>query len=189
MYKDKQKFRASYSILSKWAGGQWEEAIKMYFKLETYTSPQMAEGKKWHEKWDIYITTNKALPLELGGKILISPITELKKVVNLQHWLDLVGVIDCYDNNTVYEFKTGKQSSDAYASSKQLSIYGLLCTYAGLYVEKAEIYHFDQYIGKYDMSVIWITDNMLKDAYNWIETLSSEMHSYFIENDLYNKYA
>ena len=168
MNNDTPKFRASYSILSKWAGGQWEEAIKMYFKLETFTSPEMAEGKKWHEGWEKHIIATQALPLELGGKVLTSPVPELKKVVELRPWLDLVGVVDCYDSGTIYEFKTGKQSSEAYASSKQIGIYGLLCTYAGLYVEKAEIYHYDQYLKKYDMSVVWITDEMLKDAFNWI---------------------
>lgn len=186
---ENNKFRASFSILNTWASGNWQRAIEYYFKLATFTSPQMAAGKEWHQAWEKHIQANSTLPVEMGAKKLISPQTELKRVVELRPWLDLVGVIDCYDAPTIYEFKTGKQSSESYASSPQAGVYAVLATYSGLYVEKAEIYHYDQYLKQYDMSVVWITDKMLDDAFNWVETLASEMHSYFVKNSLYEKFG
>ena len=114
------KFRASYSILNTWASGDWEKAIKMYFRLETYTSPAMEEGKIFHKKWADYIRQYKKTPIELGEITLNNPIPEIKKVVSVHDWLDLVGIIDCYDKPIIYEWKTGKTSSENHASSYPL---------------------------------------------------------------------
>ena len=183
------KFRASYTVLSLWASGNWERAIKQYFKLEKFTTPQMADGLKYHKDWCQYISQNKKLPLEFGGKELANPICEQKKVVSLAPWLDLVYIIDCYDKPVLHEFKTGKQSSESYASSMQLPIYAVGATYSGLLVEKAEIYHYDQYLKKCDMSVVWITDKVMNDAYNYILTLSGEMQNYLLVNGLYQRFG
>jgi len=182
------KFRASYSNLSTWASGDWEKAIKMYFHLETFTSPAMEEGKRYHDQWKDYILKNKATPSELGSIKLINPTPEIKKTVKIHDWLDLVGVIDCYDKPIIYEWKTGKTSSESYASSPQAGVYGVLATMSGLYADKAEIYHYDQHAKKSDMSIVWLTDKVLKDSLSWVETLSSEMHNYLTENNLYEKY-
>ena len=182
------KFRASYSTLNTWASGNWEKAIKMYFKLETFTSPAMEEGKAFHKIWAFHIEKNKTTPPELGSIKLINPVTEIKKTVNIHDWLDLVGVIDCYDKPTIYEWKTGKTSSESYASSQQAGVYGVLATLSGLFTDRAKIYRYDQQAKKSDVSTVWITDQVLKDSLNWIETLSSEIHNYFTENKLYEKY-
>jgi PD-(D/E)XK nuclease superfamily len=182
------KFRGSYSVLDTWASGDWEKAIKMYFKLETFTSPAMEEGKRFHSLWAEQIKEFKESPIEIGAIKFKNPLVELKKVVSVNDWLDLVGVIDAYDRPIIYEWKTGKQSSESYASGPQLGVYGVLATLGGLYVEKAQVYHFDQYLKKSDFSIVWITDEMLKNSLNWIETLSSEMHNYLTENKLYDKY-
>jgi hypothetical protein len=182
------KFRASYSILNTWASGDWEKAIKYYFHLETFTSPAMEAGKKYHEYWANFIRNHKLTPPELGDIKLVNPMPEIKKVVSLHDWLDLVGIIDCYDKPTIYEWKTGKTSSESIASSPQAGVYGVLGTMAGLYIEKAQIYHFDQYTKKSDTSIVWLTDDVLKNSLNWIETIASEMHDYFTQNKLYEKY-
>lgn len=182
------KFRASYSILSTWASGDWEKAIKMYFRLETFTSPAMEEGKKYHQEWAEYILKNKTTPPELGTIKLNDPTPEIKITVNIHDWLDLVGVIDCYDKPAIYEWKTGKSSSESHASSPQAGVYGVLATLHGLYADRAEIYHYDQYTKKSDRSIVWLTDQVLKDSLNWVETLASEMHNYLLENKLYEKY-
>ena len=101
----------------------------------------------------------------------------------------MVFVIDNYDKPILHEYKTGKGSSESYASSMQLPVYAVGATLAGLYVEKGEIYHYDQYSKKVDMSMIWMTDKLLKDAENWIITLGGEMHDYFLKNGLYQKFG
>lgn len=182
-------FRASYSVMDAWQSGNYERAIKMYFKLEDFITPAMADGRTWHKKWEEHVKTTKTMPLEFGGKPLKDPRPEGKKQVHITDWLDLVGVIDCYDKPDIYEWKTGKQSSEVYANSKQAGTYGVLATMSGLYVEKAHIYHYDQYLKTYEMSTVWLTDKLLKDTLNWIETVGGEMHNYLLENKLYDQFG
>jgi hypothetical protein len=183
------KFRASFTILSTWESGNWERAIKQYFKLEEFRTRAMDEGKKLHEDWQVYIDKNKTLPaiFDPAQKPLVKPLAEFKRVVSLRDWLDLVGVIDCVDSPTIYEFKSGKTNSEVYAGSRQVGVYGVLATYSGIYVDRAEIYHYDQYNRSTDMSIVYITDELLRNSLNWIESVSCEIHDYFIKNDLYSR--
>ena len=180
------KFRASWSILNPWAQGNWDRAVKNYFKLDPYISEAMAEGKNYHEEWEAEIAVTKALPKIMGGKKLKAPSPELKMVAQLEDWLDLVGVIDCYDEPIIYEFKTGRTSSEVYASSMQPAIYGVLATFNDLLVDRAEIYHYDQHNKKHDMSIVWLTDKLIKKAHEWVVTYASEMHHYLETNNLYD---
>ena len=186
---DTNKFRASWTVLNNWASGNWERAIKDYFKLDQFVTPAMADGRKWHEKWEQDIIKTKKLPAEFGDKVLAAPVCESKKVVALASWLDFVFKIDCYDIPTLYEFKTGKQSSESYASSMQMPVYAVGATYAGFIIDKAEIYHYDQYLKRVDMSMLWLTDKMLEFAHNWIITLSGEMQTYLLQNKLYERFG
>lgn len=184
------KFRASYSVLNTWVSGDWQRAIKMYFKLEKFITPAMAEGSKYHEGWEKEIAETKCLPSIFGMKPLKKPSPELKLVVELAEWLDLVGVIDCWDQKTgvIYEFKTGKKSSESYASDMQVGVYALLMTAYGSKPQKAEIHHYDQYTRKVDMSIVWLSDILIDKALNWVATIGSEMHNYLVENKLYEKF-
>lgn len=183
------KFRASYTVLNTWYSGDWERAIKQYFKLEKFMTPAMAEGKRYHEMWQDQTTTTQALPEMFGGKKLINPRPEYKTVVELEPWLDLVGVIDCLDAPTIYEYKTGKTSSEVYAGSMQPAVYGLLATFDKQFVDRAVIWHFDQYAKSVDMSLVWLSDNRLKEAHNWVVSLAGEMHHYLLENSLYERFG
>lgn len=183
------KFRASFSVLSQWADGNWERAVKSYFKLEQFTTPAMAMGKEWHEKWAQHTNATGCLPVEFGGAKLKKPITELKTVVSLDDWLDLVFIIDCLDEPDIHEYKTGKQSSEAYANTKQLGVYAVGATLKGYLVKRGIIHHYDQYTKKTDTSIVWLTDKLIDDAHNWIFTIAGEMHDYFIKNELYKRFA
>jgi hypothetical protein len=183
------KFRASYSVINTWASGDWQRAIQMYYKIGQFTTRAMAEGRDYHEKWCKEITETKHLPAAFGGGALFTPVCEKKLVVELADWLDLVFIIDCYDKPDIHEFKTGKTSSESYASSYQSGIYAVGATYAGLLVDRAILHHFDQTNGKYDMSIKWITDQVLKDTMEFITTISSEMQDYIIKNDLNTRFG
>ncbi len=188
MEKNK-KFRASYTVLNLWASGNWQRAIESYFRLKDFVTPAMAAGRDYHKKWCEEIKVAKRLPLEFGGKALTAPVCEEKKIVSIYDWLDLSFIIDCYDKPTLYEFKTGKQSSESYASDMQVLVYAVGATISGFYVENAEIHHYDQYLKKHDMSMVWISDQMLKEAHNWIVTLAGEMQTYFLKNGLYERFG
>lgn len=183
------KFRASYTVLSQWASGNWEQAIKSYFKLEDFITPAMVEGREWHEKWKAHTSQTGCLPIEFGNRQMKNPIVEIKKVVSMSEWLDLVFIIDCLEAPIIHEYKTGKQSSEVHANSKQLGVYAVGATLTGHYVNQGIVHHYDQYKKSYDMSMVWITDKMLDETNNWIETISSEMHDYFVKNDLYLTYS
>jgi hypothetical protein len=99
------KFRASYTVLNKWLHGDWEGAIKTYFKMDQFVSRAMVDGKEHHQKWEAYIKENMKLPDELGGKELKNPIVEGKQVIQLADWLELVYIPDLIDSPTLYEFR------------------------------------------------------------------------------------
>jgi hypothetical protein len=186
---NKNIFRASFTVLDQWNSGNWEQAIKTYFKLEKFITPAMQAGREWHEKWAKHITDTKTMPIEFGGFALKDPIAEQKTVVHLDDWLDLVGIIDCYANPVVYEWKTGKSSSETYAGTKQGGIYAMLATLSQKYVERIEIHHFDQYRKLSDMSIIWVTPELMDESHNWIVTTAAEMHTYFEDNGLYARFG
>ncbi len=185
--QNKPVFRASFSVLNLWASGNWEDAIKAYFKLDRFITRAMAEGKEHHEAWEQHILATKTLPEVFGYRVLLDPKPEIKLEVKLYDWLEAVCVIDCLDAPTVYEFKTGISNSQHYANQMQAPLYGFLATMSGIYIDRAEIHHYDQHAKEADMSIMWITDAVLKQAQEWLETYASEMHAYLIENDLYNQ--
>lgn len=158
----------------------------MYFKLDQITSRAMEEGKKYHEAWASEILQSKKLPKIFGNTKLEDPVCEIKIVTRLESWLELVGVIDCLEpRKTIHEFKTGVKTSESYASSMQIPVYSLLDPLA----EKGIYYHFNQYEKKVDVSTVYLTPHQRQLAQNWVFSLSSEMHSYFLENDLYDRFG
>ena len=183
------KFRASYTILNAWASGNWEQAIKYYFKLEQFTTQEMYAGREMHKEWADFINEHKRLPDVFGGAELKNPVAEQKIVVQMEPWLELVFIADCIDSPDLHEFKSGKTNSEVYAGSWQTGIYAVGATMAGHLVERAVIHHYDQYMKKSDTSYRWITDRLLEDAYNYVITVASEMHNYFIVNGLYRQYG
>ena len=189
------KFRASFSVLNLWSQGNWERAIKSYFKLEKFTTPAMADGHLWHEKWKGETLETGCLPKVFGGAKLINPTVEIKKVLPINEWLDFVFIIDCLDEPTIHEYKTGTQSASAYANSYQIPLYAIGATMMEKYVDRGIIHRLNQHKkkpdGNYDVetSTVWITDRLMANAQEWLMTIASEMHNYFITNDLYAKFG
>lgn len=172
-----------------WATGQYQKAVEHYFKINNYTSEQMADGTALHKEWAEHIAATKTLPPVFGNKPLTDPICEKKYTVQLQPWLKLYGTPDCIDSPVVHEFKSGKRSSESYASSWQTRIYAVLATFAGIYINKAEIHVYDQYQKKSGYSEVWITDQTLRDAQNYIETIAGEIYNYFDQQDIWTKFG
>lgn len=183
------KFRASWTVLSTWASGDYEKAIKYYFHMDTFKSKQMEDGAKFHKMWEEETSRTKCLPAVFGGKRLIDPVCEGKIVVQLEPWLELVFISDCRDGKTLFEYKTGKSgNSESYANAKQTGIYSVGHLYNKTLVEKIEIHHYDQYRKKSDMSIKWVTDTLLQESLEWIITNASEMHEYLTKNKLYEQF-
>ena len=186
---DPKKFRASFTVLNLWTTNRYEDAVRTYFKLESYTTPQMEEGKKYHKKWATYIDKHGQMPKLFGSHKLKLPVTEKKHVVAVYDWLDLVFIADLIHNNSILtEFKTGKTTSSKYLNTGQLDLYALGLLFKNIVITKAEVYHYDQYREKTDYSFKWITDANIKASLNWLETNAGEMYEYLQKNDLFNKF-
>jgi hypothetical protein len=184
------KFRASFSILNSWSLGYCQDAIDMYFKLPRETNKYMEDGIKFHKLWQEYTEKNKKLHPHLSSlnKKLDDPKCELKLEMPINDHIELVGVIDCLDNHTLYEFKSGSKPSSEYANGKQVDVYSLLCEHHGYTPERAMYLHYDQYMKETDGAMVWLTPERRKQALEWIIKVSEEMHEHLLVNKLYEKY-
>lgn len=182
----KNKFRASYSTLSTWARGDIDRAIEGYFKLSTFTTPQMEMGKKFHKEWELEIKKTNCMPKVFGSRQIREFKTERKIVRQVTDWMELVGVVDLSINSELLiDFKTGKTPSSAYTNSFQHNLYQILIPTA----KRFEYHHWDQYKKKADMSMIHLSEKTLDAGLNYLLTYGAEMHSYLIENRLYERYS
>lgn len=184
-------FRASYSILNSWERGYAQDAINSYFKLERKTNIYMEAGLKFHKAWEDYINKNKEIHPQLSTKKikLKNPICELKLEMPINDHMEFVGVIDCLDEPTILEFKSGTNSASNYASSKQVPLYSLLAEYHGYKVNKGIYYHWNQYFKETECSMIWLTDQVKKEAKKWLVKVGDEMYNYLLINKYYEKYS
>ena len=182
------KLRASYSLLSAWRKGQIDNAINSYLHLPTITSQAMDEGTKWDLKVQEFVKANKQLPPEFLGLPLNNPLCQVEQKVNYNELCYLKGIFDIYDSPILYEIKTGssKDSGD-YTVDFQVSMYLLMCDMLKLPIDRAMIIHYDQHTGKTDSSLIWKSDQELKRARNFIDTLVPEIVTYFEENGIFER--
>ncbi|MFZ2882116.1 MAG: hypothetical protein WA019_03510 [Candidatus Moraniibacteriota bacterium] len=184
------KFRASYSNLHRWESGDFEGFVKGYFKLEPpLTSREQAEGKEWHDKWKDEVLKTSCMPELFGGRPLVDPIVEIKKVVQLEDWLDYVFIADLVEGSNIHDWKTGVDDSGKWINTNQLGCYAVGLTFDKIFVNQGFMHHYNQYTKRVDSSSIWLTDQVLKEAHNWIITLSCEAHEYLRVNNLYEKYG
>lgn len=183
------KLRASYTYLNLWASGNWEEAIKAYFKIDKYVSRAMAEGLDYHEEWQAHIEKTKTLPAVFGSIPLNAPVCEDKIVIPVYDWLDLVVKPDCIDLPIIHEFKTGVSESSDYARTYQPATYAIGMVLLKRPVKYVDIHQYNQYSKKATYSRVVVTERLIKDGLNFIETVGSEMHTYFMEQGLYDRYA
>lgn len=182
------QLRASFTTLSLWKSGRYEDAVKAHFHVgQTLSTKAMAQGKNWHDEWERFILTNKRLPDVFGGYILQNPEIELKREIRLDEWLVLVIKPDCVDSPTIYEFKTGITESNEYLSSMQLGVYGVGLLLEKIRIDRAVVYHYNPHNTLSNMSIRYFDEKLLRKSYAWIKDSSSEMYKYLLENDLYNK--
>jgi hypothetical protein len=182
------KLRASYTYLHLWSSGQWEEAIKAYFKIDKYVSREMAEGLDYHKEWEEHIKKTKTMPAVFGGEKMSNPVCEGKLVIPVYDWLDLVVIPDCIDLPVIKEFKTGISESSDYARTYQPAIYAIGMVLLKRPVRYVDIHQYNQYSKKATFSRVVVTEKLLKDGLNFIETVGGEMHTYFMEQGLYDRY-
>lgn len=183
----KNKFRASFSVLEQWSQGNWDRATQMYFKLTDFTNEYIKAGRQWHKDWEAEINKTGCYPEVFGGKKIKNFDTEIKVEKKLSDWLELVGVIDLWlpDQKTIVDWKSGMTPSTQYARGYQPKVYQILFSEA----KRFEIYHFNQYTHKVDMSIVHLTKKTMDEGLNWVITWGSEMHEYLTTNNLYERFT
>jgi len=172
-----KQIRLSYSILEPWSKGDYDEALRRYWREEQQPTQAMIEGKLLHQQWEDEVKKTKCLPQIFGGEKLGVFRTELKLEVQLEDWLQLVGVIDLMNDRKIYDYKTGRTQVSAYSSSQQIPIYQLLAVKSGLDVDEGYYLHFDQHSKTIEKSKRYLTEKTMKDAKDWVITFASEIYS------------
>lgn len=131
-----KRLRLSYSILNAWSEGKKKDAIEMATGIEKDNSDNyfIKQGKDFHTAWEREIKITGKLPRVFSTENeLVDPKTEVKMVVDVEEFT-FVGVIDCLDFDTIYEFKTGIKEEFNYTSGIQGLFYAAL--YERLHEEK-----------------------------------------------------
>lgn len=184
------KLHASYTLLKAWNDGTgYEQVVKMYFKLEKFTTRAMATGQEVHKAIAENIKEFGRLPSDMGGHKFTSPIVEKLYEVEINEWLSLKMFADCIDGEILYDWKTGAKTSESYAGEKQLPLYGAILGLAGVQVNRGEIHRVDlSPAHKLDTSVVWLTKEAKQAALDWALEQATQIHNYFTENGLYEKY-
>lgn len=170
-------FRISYSILDPWSKGNYDESIRRYLRIPTPPTPQMEEGKLFHEQWHSETLRTNKLPVVFGGGELVKPQCELKLECVLDEWIQFVGVVDCLEESIIREYKTGKANSVVYANAMQVPCYQVLVEEHGYKPKEAHIHHFNQHAKKVTHSKIYLSEETKAKGREWIVTYSSELRS------------
>jgi len=169
--------RLSYSILDPWSKGDIDEALRRYWRVEQEPTQAMIEGRRFHQLWQDETDKTGKMPEIFGGKELVKPQTELKLEVMLEPWLQFVGIIDLYDQEVIFDYKTGKTPVSAYSSSFQPLCYQVLLSESGLTPKESVFLQFNQHINKVKKSKRYLDDQTYKAGREWIITFASEMYS------------
>ena len=203
--KTKKTLKLSFSILSNWANGRWEDAVAMYLGKNLPDNPYLTLGKLLHEKWEKHILETGEMPKELGGQKLTNPIVEQKyqKIISLgdEYQILLRGVIDleCSDNVNIIiqDHKCGTGKASQYVDSMQLDYYKLLRPHAniGRYAchnpYKCEALCQSKNLSEhvcYGYGIKYLTEENAENALNHIITHGSEFLQYLIASKLFKDY-
>lgn len=184
------KLRASFSLLSMFRRGQYEQAINSYLHRDKITSQAMEDGSMWDAKATEWADLYKKLPEEFGGDELINPQTQIRIEVPYNDLCDLIIVPDILDENVLWENKTGnsKDSGD-YATDFQMSMYFLGLELSGRKIDYGIYNHYNQYLPLSEenpnRTIIWNTPQERQRAKNFIDTMVPEIFNYFTENGIF----
>lgn len=171
------KIRLSFTTLNLWERGLKEDAINSYFKIKKEPTEAIVEGKAIDELITEKINQENKLPSFMGKFILKKPIPQLKLETDYDKFR-LVGVLDCYDEGVIYEFKTGNIPSNVYALGKQIAFYSFLAEKNNYKVNKIFIIRYDQIKNKTDATLIWHSQSLIDKAIQFIEKNGNEIYQY-----------
>lgn len=178
--QNKGKLRVSYSLLSLWSSGRHEEAISLYLHKPLPKTKAMQFGSEFHKKLEDAISMHKRIKLGKSTFEFKNPEPEKRIVTPFNDRWDMSGMIDCYDEGTIYEFKSGVISSTDYSNGYQIPFYFLMCVRNDLVAKEAYIIHYNQHEKKADWTKVWNNKEQMEKAENYIDSLAPEIEEYFL---------
>lgn len=182
-----KKIRASYSLLSAWSQGRYEDALMAYFHIDRPMQDRYIDGDKLDKMATEYIDKHQQLPPEWGGDALDAPLTQFRIEAPYNSICNLTGYLDIYEpRGVITELKSGKSSARDYSRTKQVPFYIYGLKKMGKDVTFARIIRYNQNDGTRDRAIVYPNDNMLADVENWIDTIVPEIYQYFTDNDLWH---
>lgn len=179
------KFRLNYTLLSLWEQGKVDEAVKCFLKISRDKTDAMEIGLAIDRVITNEIENNKKLPDFFGGIELKDPIPQFHLVVDHNELFEVSGILDCYDDGILYEFKTGITPSNVYISGKQIWIYAYLLKKAGYPLDRIYVFRYDLLSNKADYSMAWYDDYLIENAKDYIDGLGYEIYNYFKSSGLF----
>jgi len=180
--------KLSYTIISLWQQGRYEEAIGIYVGKPFVSTPAMDLGKLYDEKWNKYILETNELPKELGGGLLDNPQVQKKYQVILplseEYEILLRGVPDLTEPTMITDFKCGRTEANQYVGKQQLDYYSLFKPEAkvGRYL------CFNPYLNTLTVGIKFLSEETRENAINDIITTGGEILQYLLANKLFIDY-
>lgn len=180
--------KLSYSIISQWQSGKYEEAIATYLGKPLPATPAMELGKLYDEKWNKYILETGELPKELGGGKLDNPRVQVKYSIILplgdEYQILFRGVPDITEPTIITDNKCGRTEANNYVSKRQLDCYSLFIPLA-----KTGIYRcYNPYLDTLTIGVKFLNNDTRENAINDIITTGGEILDYLLANKLFIDY-
>ena len=185
-----KRLKVSWTILSTWAKGDRDGAMKLLAGIELPRTPAMIEGSRIHD-----IISQKKLKLipEITDKAIFEDIQPDKHIwtnyfkVELNDWLDLSMVIDVIDEPRIIDWKASTKRSTEH-NKMQIYLYALG-------VEKATdkkitegifgtVKDYDGAIICDDYSVFKINKAKKELALNYAETIAGEIYSFINKEEV-----
>lgn len=122
--------KLSYSIISAWQSGNYEQAVAYYLGQDYPATAAMELGKLKDAFWNNHVLATNTIHNELGGGKLVSPKVQVKyeKIIPFSDDIQILfrGVPDMVDGSAVYDWKCGMTTASQYVDKWQLDAYKLL---------------------------------------------------------------
>lgn len=170
----KNNLRVSYSVLSKIAMGNPQDAIDAYLKRVEPTQ-MMIDGSLAHKRWEEEINTTGRIPLDFDRLNLDKLRTETKLESNYTKLGDyniiLSGIIDviAYERGLLIDFKYSTSSPTVWLDTYQLGVYKVLVDKETDYIiTMGSIFCFDYQKQKPSSSYVFFTNQYIIDTKKWI---------------------
>ena len=177
--------KLSYSIISQWKEGRYEEAIGQYLGKPFPSTPAMELGSLYDKKWEQHILDTGKLPDELGGGELDNPRVQTKYQIRIpfndEYEILLRGLPDLTETNVITDFKCGRTEANSYLSKMQLDYYSLFKPEAtvGRYI------CYNPYRNTKTVGIKYLSQKNRDNALNEIETFGAEILQYLLANKLF----